>query len=568
MRLATALLALLIALFGALPSAAAAAPDPKVVLIVGPAGEATDRYREQAEAAATVAERYTDDVVRLYSPEATWPAVKDALQGAAIVVYLGHGNGWPSRYRDSPFGATQNGFGLNPVAGGGDDAHQYFGEDRIAAEVELAPNAVVLLHHLCYASGNTEPGLPEGTLHDARQRVDNYAAGFIQAGAGAVVAEGHLGPAWYVKQLLSGSRSIERTWLASPNRRGHVQSWSSTRSDGYTAAIDPDREDSGFFRSIVYRDGVGGGRFGSPTTAGLPGPAEPTLIGTGLEISTPYLKAPPVAGTETQVWFPWTADDPAAVKGLTVGVRWDPLEVAGQPATDDPTATEPDDGSAGEAGADTETAPDAAPAEASTGRLTFIEPERLGDVVDPVKAIVGRTRIVAPVTTPSTPGRYRLVVTLHDAHGVAYDAPTQSLVGGAIVDVAGEVAARYLAPATLSGKAGEALDVPVAVANAGARAWGQTGDASLRSFEERPTAAVVLAHWVPLDVVDDAPAPAPTLLRLPPGLAAGATERVVLATTAPSARGAWLLVVDTVVPGEGSLTALGSAPALVRVTVE
>ena len=59
----------------------------------------------------------------------------------------------------------------------------------LAAQVKLAKNAVVLLNHLCYASGLSEPGLPEGTLGQAQQRVDNYAAGFIKAGASAVVAE-------------------------------------------------------------------------------------------------------------------------------------------------------------------------------------------------------------------------------------------------------------------------------------------------------------------------------------------------------------------------------------------
>ena len=49
-----------------------------------------------------IARQYTPDVVELYSPNATWTAVKDALKGASLVVYMGHGNGWPSRYRDSP----------------------------------------------------------------------------------------------------------------------------------------------------------------------------------------------------------------------------------------------------------------------------------------------------------------------------------------------------------------------------------------------------------------------------------------------------------------------------------
>ncbi len=211
--LVAAFASLLIA--GIVAPAVAAAPArdgdavPRVVVIVGPSGAATDRYRAEARAAAALARKYTPDVTELYSPNATWPAVKKALQGASLVIYMGHGNGWPSRYRDSLYPPTQNGFGLNPTAGSGDSSHQYFGESKIEESVKLAKNAVVLLNHLCYASGNTEPGLPEGTLKQARQRVDNFAAGFIASGASAVVAEAYASPNHMVRVVLGGNRSIE-----------------------------------------------------------------------------------------------------------------------------------------------------------------------------------------------------------------------------------------------------------------------------------------------------------------------------------------------------------------------
>ena len=53
------------------------------------------------------------------------------------------------------------------------------------ATLDLAPNAVILLHHLCYASGNSEPGKPAPTKTVAKQRVDNYGAGFLKAAASA-----------------------------------------------------------------------------------------------------------------------------------------------------------------------------------------------------------------------------------------------------------------------------------------------------------------------------------------------------------------------------------------------
>ena len=66
---------------------------PRVVLIVGPVGSLTSMYRQLANAAAVEASAAGADVTKVYSPNATWSAVKRATNGASIVVYLGHGNG-------------------------------------------------------------------------------------------------------------------------------------------------------------------------------------------------------------------------------------------------------------------------------------------------------------------------------------------------------------------------------------------------------------------------------------------------------------------------------------------
>ena len=247
-----------IILAAALPGSVAAAPvEPRVAVIVGPAEGLTDLYRSIGTAAAREARRWTSDVVTVFSPDATWPVVKRALRGASIVVYLGHGNGWPSPYRDAPYPKTQDGLGLNPAAGGGDDSHQYFGEAFLAREVRLAPGAVVLLHHLCYASGNSEPGLPEGSLDVGRQRVDNYAAGWLASGAGAVIADTFGAPDAYLRELLgTGSSPVDAIWRAAPTFHGHELDFDSVRTPGYRAAMDPTRADSGFNRSIVWRPGL------------------------------------------------------------------------------------------------------------------------------------------------------------------------------------------------------------------------------------------------------------------------------------------------------------------------
>jgi hypothetical protein len=555
MRLATPLLALLLVVGAAAPETLAAAPAaPKVVVVVGPVGELTGRYLARGEAAAREAERFTPNVVRVFTPNATWPAVKRALQGASMVVYLGHGNGWPSRYRAQLYPPTQNGFGLNPVAGGGNDAHQYFGEGRIAADVKLAKDAVVLLHNLCYASGNTEPGLPEGTIDEARQRVDNYAAGFIRAGASAVVAEGHMSPAWYVRQILSSNKTVERIWGSAPTNHGNTFTFASVRSPGFTAAMDPVQPGAGFYRSLVVRSGVRSSDMAAGATVAAPDvvEAEPTLVGTGLELSPPYFKGRPIAGAEVELWIPYAAPaNRALASTLTVGVRWDPIDVAAASAPPDAEA-DPDGAS------DT------------VDRITLLQPERLGSVVDPVAVTTGSTRIRVPVRVPEAPGRYRLVLTFHDASGVAYDAASQALIPGLLARVTGELAAAWLVEPALTVTAGAPVVLPATVANVGALDWGTDGTGvRLGRSNEAPSRPLIVGHWVRLDPTLDNPVVVPDLrLRLEGSLAGGATAAVELAGAAPAAPGQYLLVLDVVVPGRGSLVAAGGDPAMVRVTVE
>jgi hypothetical protein len=166
-----------VGLLGAV-GAAAASPStrvPKVVLVVGPAGGATDRYRAEARSAASLARRYTSDVTEIYSPDATWPVVKEALQGASVVVYMGHGNGWPSRYRDALYPPSQNGFGLNPTAGGGDGTHQYFGEGPIGESVRGPCRRIAWRHHVEVArQDQPATALAARPPDDDRQRLTGH----------------------------------------------------------------------------------------------------------------------------------------------------------------------------------------------------------------------------------------------------------------------------------------------------------------------------------------------------------------------------------------------------------
>jgi hypothetical protein len=589
-RLAVAVVVgLVVASLGA-PIAAAAPVGPgpriapKVALIVGPAGGVTESYRAMARDAARTARQYTPNIVEVYSPYATWPAVARAIEGASIVVYLGHGNGWPSRYRDSLAPTIHDGFGLNPVAGVDDSAHQYFGEASLD-KVQLAPDAVVLLHHLCYASGNSEPGLPEGTLDQSIQRVDNYAAGFIRAGASAVIAEGHFDPAWYVKQLLASTRSVRQVWESSPSRKGHQFMVASVRSPGFTARLDPDRQTGGFYRSLVARSTVrtrsiptsDGGRIQAAIL-----PTVPSLVDLGLEFRTPLFNKLPIAGITAELSLPVAGGGARLLpRELKVGVRWDPIQLAtppAQPATtaangatptrppaspgsQDPTATPVSD-----------PAPDARPADPPD--VTLVVPEAPGSVVEPTAARITMTRVAIRLRFPATPGLYRLVPTLHAGDGVAYDIQTQQLVTPVLVKVGGPLSAAYGVVSDLTVARDQQVALPVRVANTGLQAWAVNpppGDADIDSPDVpdrrviRRLQARLVGTWVST-IGASVPGPVDGALSAG-GSQAGRQEVVTLQLTAPAATGSYLLILDVATPEHGTLSANGSPPAIVRVTV-
>src|SRR5699024_440480 len=96
----------------------------RVVVVVGPVGSKTSEYRTSARSYATLARSYGASVTEIYSPYATWSRVKSAAQGANLLIYLGHGNGYPS-----PYGAfqryTKDGMGLNATSGNGNSNTKY-----------------------------------------------------------------------------------------------------------------------------------------------------------------------------------------------------------------------------------------------------------------------------------------------------------------------------------------------------------------------------------------------------------------------------------------------------------
>lgn len=220
----------------------------KVVIVVGPVGSSTANYIFNARKLAAQARSYGATVYEVYSPHATWARVKSVAQGANLFIYLGHGNGYPS-----PYGAfskySKDGLGLNSYDGS--SRHTYYGEYYVWRYLHFAPNAVVILNRLCYASGDSEWGSANPTKATAIKRVDNYGAGFLRTGARAVFAEGINSASSILYSLFKTNRTMTQVFWADPARSGAYDfSFWSSRTPGKIAIMDP-YQPSRYYRSVI-----------------------------------------------------------------------------------------------------------------------------------------------------------------------------------------------------------------------------------------------------------------------------------------------------------------------------
>lgn len=239
---AAALLALVatIALPATDPAATAEAAShrPLAVIVVGPVGSSTSFYLRDARRIAAQLRSYGTRVREIYSPWATWTRVKDAARGANLFVYLGHGSGYPSPYgRFDP--QKMNGLGLNRSGGRGNLNVRYYGEFYLRSSLRLAPGAVVILDHVCYAAGGSEPGRALPARKTAAKRADNFAAGFLAAGAAAVFASDRT-VATIVRDLFGSRRTMAAVFWNSPwTSARYDSSFRSTRTRGATGILAP-----------------------------------------------------------------------------------------------------------------------------------------------------------------------------------------------------------------------------------------------------------------------------------------------------------------------------------------
>jgi hypothetical protein len=236
---------------GLIPSVASAA-SIRVVVVVGPVESQTASYMADGRALAKLARSYGASVTEIYSPNATWSRVRAAANGANLFIYLGHGNGWPSPH--APFSTrTKDGLGLNASAGHGNSNLHYYGSAYIdgTAGFKLAADAVVILNHLCYSAGNSEPGYPLPSKSVAEQRIANYGQTFFRIGARAVFAEPRNSAAYILTGLFRSNLTMRQIfWTSRQSKHSYSFTFTSSKAPGMTAISDP-YAPSRYYRSVI-----------------------------------------------------------------------------------------------------------------------------------------------------------------------------------------------------------------------------------------------------------------------------------------------------------------------------
>ena len=179
---------------------------------------------------------------RVYSPYATWSRVHDAAQGANVLIYLGHGNGWPSPY--------------HPFA---DDVQGRHGPERERGPRQLEHEVLRrVLHGASWASRRTPwscstacatrrattSGAPATRPErPPRSASTTTAYGFLKAGAQAVFASGITDVGYVLQGLFTGSGSMSMSDLfwTDPTRTVSTTRSASTRSGSAASrrAMDP-----------------------------------------------------------------------------------------------------------------------------------------------------------------------------------------------------------------------------------------------------------------------------------------------------------------------------------------
>ena len=108
----------------------------------------------------------------------------------------------------------------------------------------------MILNHVCYAAGSSEPGHGSPPLRTAVKRADNFAAGFLGAGASVVFASDR-SVTTLIRDLFRVRQTMQSLFWRSPwTSTRHDTAFRSARTPGATGILAPFLT-HGYYQSVV-----------------------------------------------------------------------------------------------------------------------------------------------------------------------------------------------------------------------------------------------------------------------------------------------------------------------------
>ena len=245
--------------------------DPKVVIIVGATHGATAGYRARRRPGLRRGDQVHLERGQGLQPERDLDegqgGDRRAPRSSSTSATATAGR---ARIRTTRSTRPRTASGSTPTSGDGDYNNKYYGEPYVATARPRAGRDRHPQPPVLRVRATRSRATQSRPSHVARQRADNYAAGFLKAGApGAVIADGHAGSESYIRVAVHDPPD-DRAPVAHDARSRPATSSRSrrARTAGTTVYQDPNTPTSGFYRSLAVRVSAA-----SPTDDVTGGPA-------------------------------------------------------------------------------------------------------------------------------------------------------------------------------------------------------------------------------------------------------------------------------------------------------
>lgn len=176
-------------------------PPLKAVLLVGPIdgddGPWTTQEKQNMDLAAAELQANGVTVHKFYTPNNDWEEITSAAQGAHFLLYRGHGVYWD----DTP----------NPPVGGFALKDRFISNDDIRMDLQLAPNAIVMLYG-CFTAGTSSSDSSPISSTEAQRRVAQYSDPFFDVGAAGYYASWYGDAFQKLVRLLFQGQTLQETY--------------------------------------------------------------------------------------------------------------------------------------------------------------------------------------------------------------------------------------------------------------------------------------------------------------------------------------------------------------------